>query len=46
VLAIPIKAAQTAARSYFYASSALGMNFRFCREWDAIGHLRRIWALA
>jgi hypothetical protein len=30
-LAIPIKAAQTAARPYFYASPALGMNFRFCR---------------
>jgi hypothetical protein len=25
-------AAQTAAKSYFYASPALGVNFRFCRE--------------
>ena len=31
-LAIPTTAAQTAARSYFYASPALGVNFRFCRR--------------
>jgi hypothetical protein len=36
-LAIPIKAAQTATRSYLYASSALGMNFRSCRR---PGHLQ------
>jgi len=28
----PTKAAQTAARSYFYASPAVGVNFRFCRD--------------
>ena len=31
-LAIPTTAAQAAARSYFYASPALGVNARFCRD--------------
>jgi hypothetical protein len=30
--AIPTTAAQTVARSYFYASPALGVNARFCRD--------------
>jgi hypothetical protein len=29
--AMPTTAAQTAAKLYFYASPALGVNFRFCR---------------
>ena len=36
---IPITAAQTAARSYFYASPALGVNVRFCRLASVLAQL-------
>jgi hypothetical protein len=40
--AIPTTAAQTVARSYFYASPALGVNARFCRDEDGARPRRQL----